>query len=83
MTDPRVPGHAFGAIGVTTRQTASHQSRSTRRSSAPAAPGPRTRGMSSADAPVLHRCAKDFRTGSFSVYHGTETTGQTRQIGAP
>jgi flavin reductase (DIM6/NTAB) family NADH-FMN oxidoreductase RutF len=35
-----------------------------------------------AEAQMLHRYADDFRNGSFSIYHGTETTGQTRQIGA-
>lgn len=36
-----------------------------------------------AEAAMLHRYAADFKNGSFSIYHGTETTGQTRQIGAP
>lgn len=36
----------------------------------------------SAEAAMLARYALDFRNGSFSIYHGTETTGQTRQIGA-
>jgi flavin reductase (DIM6/NTAB) family NADH-FMN oxidoreductase RutF len=35
-----------------------------------------------AEAAMLQRYAEDFRNGSFSIYHGTETTGQTRQIGA-
>ena len=35
-----------------------------------------------AEAAMLQRYAQDFRNGSFSIYHGTETTGQTRQIGA-
>lgn len=35
-----------------------------------------------AEAAMLHRYAADFKNGSFSIYHGTETTGQTRQIGA-
>jgi flavin reductase (DIM6/NTAB) family NADH-FMN oxidoreductase RutF len=35
-----------------------------------------------AEAQMLSRYADDFRNGSFSIYHGTETTGQTRQIGA-
>jgi flavin reductase (DIM6/NTAB) family NADH-FMN oxidoreductase RutF len=35
-----------------------------------------------AEAALLHRYAKDYRNGSFSIYHGTETTGQVRQIGA-
>ncbi len=35
-----------------------------------------------AEAQMLHRYADDFKNGSFSIYHGTETTGQTRQIGA-
>ena len=34
-----------------------------------------------AEAQMLSRYADDFRNGSFSIYHGTETTGQTRQIG--
>jgi flavin reductase (DIM6/NTAB) family NADH-FMN oxidoreductase RutF len=34
-----------------------------------------------AEAAMLHRYAQDFRNGSFSIYHGTETTGQTRQLG--
>jgi flavin reductase (DIM6/NTAB) family NADH-FMN oxidoreductase RutF len=34
-----------------------------------------------AEAAMLARYAEDFRNGSFSIYHGTETTGQTRQIG--
>ena len=35
-----------------------------------------------AEAAMLARYALDYRNGSFSIYHGTETTGQTRQIGA-
>ncbi|WP_295074599.1 flavin reductase family protein [Tabrizicola sp.] len=35
-----------------------------------------------AEAQMLARYADDFRNGSFSIYHGTESTGQTRQIGA-
>lgn len=35
-----------------------------------------------AEAQMLARYAEDFRNGSFSIYHGTETSGQTRQIGA-
>jgi flavin reductase (DIM6/NTAB) family NADH-FMN oxidoreductase RutF len=35
-----------------------------------------------AEAQMLSRYAEDFRNGSFSIYHGTETTGQVRQIGA-
>lgn len=35
-----------------------------------------------AEAAMLARYAQDFRNGSFSIYHGTETTGQTRQLGA-
>jgi flavin reductase (DIM6/NTAB) family NADH-FMN oxidoreductase RutF len=35
-----------------------------------------------AEAQMLARYAEDFRNGSFSIYHGTETTGQTRQLGA-
>jgi flavin reductase (DIM6/NTAB) family NADH-FMN oxidoreductase RutF len=35
-----------------------------------------------AEAAMLQRYAEDFKNGSFSIYHGTETTGQTRQIGA-
>lgn len=34
-----------------------------------------------AEAQMLARYAQDFRNGSFSIYHGTETTGQTRQLG--
>ncbi|RZA28717.1 MAG: hypothetical protein EOP02_06585 [Proteobacteria bacterium] len=34
-----------------------------------------------AEAQMLHRYADDYRNGSFSIYHGTESTGQTRQIG--
>ena len=34
-----------------------------------------------AEAQMLARYADDFKNGSFSIYHGTETTGQTRQIG--
>lgn len=34
-----------------------------------------------AEAQMLARYADDFRNGSFSIYHGTESTGQTRQIG--
>jgi flavin reductase (DIM6/NTAB) family NADH-FMN oxidoreductase RutF len=35
-----------------------------------------------AEAAMLTRYAQDFRNGSFSIYHGTETAGQTRQLGA-
>ncbi|MFM7335994.1 MAG: flavin reductase family protein [Tabrizicola sp.] len=35
-----------------------------------------------AEATMLCRYAQDFKNGSFSIYHGTETTGQTRQLGA-
>ena len=35
-----------------------------------------------AEAAMLSRYAQDFKNGSFSIYHGTETTGQTRQLGA-
>jgi flavin reductase (DIM6/NTAB) family NADH-FMN oxidoreductase RutF len=35
-----------------------------------------------AEAAMLTRYAQDFMNGSFSIYHGTETTGQTRQLGA-
>jgi hypothetical protein len=35
-----------------------------------------------AEAAMLMRYAQDFKNGSFSIYHGTETTGQTRQLGA-
>ncbi|MFN3576932.1 MAG: flavin reductase family protein [Tabrizicola sp.] len=35
-----------------------------------------------AEAAMLARYARDYRNGSFSIYHGTEATGQTRQIGA-
>ena len=34
------------------------------------------------EAQMLCRYAEDFRNGSFSIYHGTETSGQVRQIGA-
>ena len=36
-----------------------------------------------AEAQMLVRYADDFKNGSFSIYHGTETSGQVRQIGAP
>ncbi len=36
-----------------------------------------------AEAQMLARYAEDFRNGSFTLYHGTESLGQTRQIGAP
>ena len=36
-----------------------------------------------AEAQMLSRYAEDFRNGSFTLYHGTETSGQVRQIGAP
>lgn len=36
-----------------------------------------------AEAQMLSRYAEDFKNGSFSIYHGTDTTGQVRQIGAP
>ena len=32
---------------------------------------------------MLSRYADDFRNGSFTLYHGTETSGRVRQIGAP
>lgn len=35
-----------------------------------------------AEAAMLIRYADDFKNGSFSIYHGTETTGQVRQLGA-
>ncbi|MES2916383.1 MAG: flavin reductase family protein [Pseudomonadota bacterium] len=35
-----------------------------------------------AEAQMLSRYAEDFRNGSFSIYHGTETSGQVRQISA-
>jgi flavin reductase (DIM6/NTAB) family NADH-FMN oxidoreductase RutF len=35
-----------------------------------------------AEAQMLARYAEDFKNGSFSIYHGTESTGQVRQIGA-
>jgi hypothetical protein len=34
-----------------------------------------------AEAQMLTRYAEDFKNGSFSIYHGTETSGQVRQIG--
>lgn len=34
------------------------------------------------EAQMLARYADDFRNGSFTLYHGTETTGHVRQIGA-
>lgn len=36
-----------------------------------------------AEAQMLSRYAEDFRNGSFTLYHGTETSGQVRQISAP
>lgn len=42
-----------------------------------------TRIANPAEAQMLCRYADDFKNGSFSIYHGTETTGQVRQIGAP
>ncbi|MBN8631002.1 MAG: flavin reductase family protein [Rhodobacterales bacterium] len=36
-----------------------------------------------AEAQMLSRYADDFRNGSFTLYHGTETSGRVRQIGAP
>ncbi|KAF0114583.1 MAG: CaiB/BaiF family protein [Rhodobacteraceae bacterium] len=36
-----------------------------------------------AEAQMLARYAEDFRNGSFTLYHGTETSGQVRQISAP
>lgn len=38
---------------------------------------------SEAEAQMLARYAADFRNGSFSIYHGNETTGLVRQISAP
>lgn len=35
-----------------------------------------------AEAQMLQRYAQDFRNGSFSIYHGTETSGHVRQISA-
>ena len=35
-----------------------------------------------AEAQLLARYAQDFRNGSFTLYHGTETSGHVRQIGA-
>ncbi|MFO1202468.1 MAG: flavin reductase family protein [Tabrizicola sp.] len=35
-----------------------------------------------AEAQMLQRYAQDFRNGSFSIYHGTETWGHVRQISA-
>jgi hypothetical protein len=34
-----------------------------------------------AEARMLARYAEDFRNGSFSIYHGTESSGQVRQLG--
>jgi flavin reductase (DIM6/NTAB) family NADH-FMN oxidoreductase RutF len=34
------------------------------------------------EAQMLARYAEDFRNGSFSIYHGTETSGHVRQISA-
>ncbi|MBL9053828.1 MAG: hypothetical protein JNN02_08860, partial [Tabrizicola sp.] len=36
-----------------------------------------------AEAAMLTRYAKDFRNGSFSIYHGNEETGSVRQVTAP
>lgn len=36
-----------------------------------------------AEAQMLARYAVDFKNGSFSIYHGTDTTGQVRPIGTP
>jgi flavin reductase (DIM6/NTAB) family NADH-FMN oxidoreductase RutF len=36
-----------------------------------------------AEAQMLARYADDFKNGSFSIYHGTESSGQVRQLGAP
>jgi hypothetical protein len=33
-----------------------------------------------AEAQMLARYAEDFKNGSFSIYHGTETSGHVRQI---
>jgi hypothetical protein len=35
-----------------------------------------------AEAQMLARYARDFRNGSFSIYHGNETTGFVRQVSA-
>lgn len=35
-----------------------------------------------AEAAMLARYAEDFRNGSFSIYHGNETTGSVRQVTA-
>jgi len=35
------------------------------------------------EAQMLARYADDFRNGSFTLYHGTETSGRVRQIGTP
>ena len=35
------------------------------------------------EATMLARYADDFRNGSFTLYHGTETSGRVRQIGTP
>jgi flavin reductase (DIM6/NTAB) family NADH-FMN oxidoreductase RutF len=36
-----------------------------------------------AEAQMLVRFAADFRNGTFSIYHGNETTGSVRQVSAP
>lgn len=35
-----------------------------------------------AEAQMLQRYAQDFKNGTFSIYHGTETSGHVRQISA-
>jgi (E)-2-((N-methylformamido)methylene)succinate hydrolase len=36
-----------------------------------------------AEAQMLARFAADFRDGTFTIYHGNETTGSVRQVSAP
>ncbi|MFZ5709628.1 MAG: hypothetical protein ACOY4T_08090 [Pseudomonadota bacterium] len=38
---------------------------------------------SDTEAGMLARFAADFRNGSFSIYHGTETSGLVRHLSAP
>ena len=73
------------------RTTGGHAVYSPGTAPAPLPPGSRTLPLADlpqaqittpAEAAMLARYAQDYRNGSFSIYHGTETTGQTRQIGA-
>jgi hypothetical protein len=36
-----------------------------------------------AEAQMLARFAADFRNGTFSIYHGNETTGSVRKVSVP